>query len=79
MGCSFWPGKTKNSPTSVSPITRLPSASTFAINLSFSNLLEFLKSTPIILNLNLAHNKVTDNALVNIEKYILFALNPPLE
>lgn len=38
-----------------------------------------MKTTPIILNLNLSHNKINDNAVVNIEKYILFALNPPIE
>jgi hypothetical protein len=37
-----------------------------------------MKSTTVILNINLSYNKINDKAVDPIEKFILYALNPPL-
>lgn len=38
-----------------------------------------LKAASTILNLDLSYNLIGDYATENIEKYILYAFNPPLE
>jgi hypothetical protein len=39
----------------------------------------FLKVCHTILNLDLSYNLIDDSSTETIEKYIIFALNPPLE
>ncbi len=41
--------------------------------------IEFMKNSASYLTLNLSHNRISDIALDNIEKYILFASNPPIQ